>query len=189
MAKTPTKRQLEKRAAARYSKAGRKRRKAEHWDAITPNTRRAPTKKTARKQFPKGPAVLEDCGGRGCRVPRGKLSVNTFPGYNYTTPSADKARGVARKNASAPCPTVSKPGCRSQLVFIDGASYLRICRKRNKPGYIIPVKSAREANKLGAELCKCTQRNGGNVDACVERVEPGAELGGLGRARRRRRRR
>ena len=183
MAKDLTKKQLEKKAAAVYSKAGRARRKAERWEALSPSKRWTPKVKAPGVSMQ--PVVVEDCQGRGCKVPAGKISVNTYTGYNYTTPSVDYVRGKRGKGFTKPCPA-AKTLCRAQLVFVEGSPFLRICRKRGKPGYLVAVKDARHANKVSAAICACTWQSGGNVDACVERVEPGAPLGGLGRARRRR---
>jgi len=184
-----TKKQAEQRELAqRYSVEGRKRRRTEGWSKVQPGRKRF------RRMDDPGtkahPAVLEDCGGRGCKTPKpkGKAPVN-FPRFNYTTPSVFKGRrdkANTPKGAKPPCYIKAdaklKP-CAMNLVAIDGQHYLRLCSKRSTPGYLVHVKNAKDAARKGAALCACKKARG-SYEACVE---PDTALGGLGRARGRRR--
>jgi hypothetical protein len=51
-----------------------------------------------------------------------------------------------------PCASDRK-SCPVQLIFIEGTPNLRFCRKRDKPGFIVPVASPEKAQQLAEEAC------------------------------------
>lgn len=107
------------------------------------------------------------------RAPRPEDPGYRMPaGFNYT--SKDKA-------------CVSKfalTKCKVQLTFKQGVPYLRFCTSPNKPGRLVPVRSATEARLLSERICMCKIR-GGDVESCLPM---GTQLGRLpSRSRKRRR--
>jgi hypothetical protein len=110
------------------------------------------------------------------------VNVNVRPGFHYTTGTAIPKRSADDRRAhdceetskgkftgrlkngkpssfckafSAPCGDPKKPraGCPVQLTFIDGKPNLRFCNKPGEPGYLVPVSSPAEADRLAREAC------------------------------------
>ena len=184
----------QKQAAAAFSVEGRKRKRAERWEKVTP----ARGQRTVAKRA--GGTVLEDCDRRGCRVPDKQRALEELDGFNYTTPSVRKAQNEPGYSSGALCATMKPtkkqraegkwkpPACPTNLVFIKGQTYLRLCREYNKPGYIVPVRNAQHAARVGAKLCACRKKQG-TWDKCVtpdtKTKVSSLALSGLKRRRRR----
>lgn len=121
------------------------------------------------------------------------------PGMRFVfEPSRKKAANVERVPANSkgkPCST-ERTGCPVQLVWRRGKPALRFCRTKGKPGYLMSVKSVKDAVRKSKNVCRCWEQ-AGSIDACFvdENARPlppefpiRAPLGDRVRRRRRRRR-
>lgn len=122
--------------------------------------------------------VFESCGGSGCAIPStgGRYKIQEgVPGFSYTTqakPCAAAGRSRTGKKTRSTCPV--------QLIYKNGQPYLRFCLAQKRPGKVIAVSSADEAQRVSAEVCKCWRKNRKQFGKCLPASTP---LGGLGRAR------
>lgn len=142
----------------------------------------------------KTPTVFTDCGSpTGCtatKAPAGHRVATAIPGFSYTTPPfsfrKSKKTGKVSRTVNKPCAQERK-GCPVQLVFQNGQPHLRFCKKAGsgKPGHLVPVSSADEAQRLAADACKCWKRNRKKWGACDVSLGP---LGDAGSAQKRKRR-
>jgi hypothetical protein len=65
-------------------------------------------------------------------------------GFGYTTP---KPYCTKKK--------IARKACAVELVFKRGEPNLRLCHTKGKEGFLISVKSAREAAKVARDICAC----------------------------------
>lgn len=121
--------------------------------------------------------VFEACGGGGCAIPstggRYKIQENV-PGFSYSTRdtpcrSAGRAKGGAKTRSTCPV----------QLIYKSGQPFLRFCLAQKRPGKVIPVSSASEAQRISAEVCKCWRKNRKQFGKCLPANTP---LGGVRKA-------
>lgn len=147
-------------------------------NAINPKSTVKPRTRTARKKA-------------GCDIK--KISFTARKG-------AHKGETMSKEvvfDTRAECQDPSKPcageraekgaNCPVQLFFRRGQPFLRFCTKKNTPGFIQPVKDAREAQRKAAEACRCWLENGKSFAKCKNVV--GSTLGATRRPRRPRSRR
>lgn len=53
-----------------------------------------------------------------------------------------------------PCESLQAK-CPMQLVFINGRTFLRLCRQAGQPGYLVPVEDPSDAAVKASEACGC----------------------------------
>jgi hypothetical protein len=111
-----------------------------------------------------------------------KVGIHFREGFDYTTPSAHPPRtaqdrrnyGCEESNkrftgrlkdgrldsyckiTSPPCE--DRAGCPVQLVWVKGKPHLRFCIEPKKPGFLVPVGSPEEADKLSRKACRAWPR-------------------------------
>lgn len=56
------------------------------------------------------------------------------------------------KATDPPCGS-QRAACPVQLVFVKGQPSLRFCKKKNKPGYLVPVNSPEQAQAMAQKAC------------------------------------
>jgi hypothetical protein len=56
------------------------------------------------------------------------------------------------KKTDPPCGSW-RAACPVQLIFIKGQPSLRFCKKKNQPGYVVPVNSPEQAQALAKKAC------------------------------------
>jgi len=123
------------------------------------------------------------CIGSSCKE-AGMLHINLppRPAFHYTSPSAIPprtkkerlARGCELRNnkftgrvckdgecvADAFCKITQPPcdqlraQCPVQLIFVQGQPTLRFCKKKSRPGYLVPVSSPAQAQSLAEKACR-----------------------------------
>jgi hypothetical protein len=142
---------------------------------------------TTRQGTKADPHVFDACGRGGCDItrPGGKWNVAVHPDafrFTYTNRNVkkDKKTGKITETPAVPCAS-KRTTCPVQLIYKDGQPMLRFCTKagNRRPGHVIPVNDAMEAQRIAAAACQCWKQHGGDFSRC-EAVTSHA----LGRVRR-----
>jgi len=117
-----------------------------------------------------------------------RSSKPAFVGRQYTLPTPRAEIGVrlpgsfnysSGKACTDKFGKLKKGKCLTQLAFKAGQPVVRFCVAPNKPGRVVPVRTAGEAARVAAKGCACIEKRG------ARKCFPGTALGGKRRKRRR----
>jgi hypothetical protein len=115
------------------------------------------------------PILFDDCGGAGCAITRpAGARVHTPPGFSYSTQAKPCASAGRPKEAGKK----TRKTCPVQLIFDRGQPKLRFCLAQGRPGKVIAVSSAEEAQRVAGEACRCWARNRKQFGQCLPADAP-----------------
>lgn len=74
---------------------------------------------------------------------------------------------------------VDRGKCWIQLAIVDGEPHLRVCRKNNEPGALIPVDNPTHARILSRELCDSYEKARGDWSKFSKSLPKGHRIGAV----------